>query len=764
VSPGLGPQSTAAPSSITGLVRRATPYALPAVVGVYGVVAIILSALGISGWVVAGILLAGLVALVGAIWWKSIQDSRAAAAAAAEAAALRQEEAWLRRAVERADIGMGVVDANGAWLHVNSRLRAMLDRSEADLLATSLPGVTAEADANAVAGALAKLTGSPGGYWKSEARQVRGDGGVIPVLVSITRLSDGAAGKRTFLVQELDISAAKRAETVREVMVAVRHAIAASATWEQAAPAVLGSMCTELGWDVSQLWTLEPDSKVLRVRQTFQADDPRLAEFDRACHLMSLPGNSGLMSRAMRSGVPAVDEDVSAMSESLLGEAAGRAGLVVAAATPISYGGNASGVIVLLARGARDLDDEVMTMLSVAGAEVGQFLHRSDMTLALQRSEADHRAIVERSPIGIARISAEGELVEGNDALLKMLEHDFNTLRTQVWPELQRAYDMAAGRANKGPLLAGISDGGSVQVRAATGGGRWLWLQMSAASIPDPKGRPEHVLVMIEDVTSVREAQDKLTEALEAQQRANGDLEKLDRTKTEFLSIVSHEFRTALTGIQGFSELIRDGGLEQDELRAYGGYIFNDADRINRLISDMLDLDRMESGRMSIRMADVDINEVLSDIVARAASASSMVEFKSDLDPRLPIVTGDRDRLIQVISNLVNNAVKYSPEGGTVTITSRAEGGYALVTVADTGLGIPPDEIAHVFERFRRVRSGAAQSIAGTGLGLTIVKQIVEMHGGKIWVESALGHGSAFHFTIPLAPEAVTPAMQLRHA
>src|SRR5207302_3629785 len=197
---------------------------------------------------------------------------------------------------------------------------------------------------------------------------------------------------------------------------------------------------------------------------------------------------------------------------------------------------------------------------------------------------------------------------------------------------------------------------------------------------------------------------------------ANTNLEKLDRTKSEFLSIVSHEFRTALTGIQGFSELIRDGGLEPDEVRAYGGYIFSDADRVNRLIGDMLDLDRMESGRMTIRMADVDINEVLSDTLARAASSTS-VDFKPDLDPRLPIVTGDRDRLVQVVSNLVNNAVKYSPEGGTVTVTTRVEGHYALVSVTDTGIGIPAEEIAHVFERFRRVRSGAAQSIPGTGMG-----------------------------------------------
>src|SRR5207237_8118821 len=109
--------------------------------------------------------------------------------------------------------------------------------------------------------------------------------------------------------------------------------------------------------------------------------------------------------------------------------------------------------------------------------------------------------------------------------------------------------------------------------------------------------------LMIEDVTAMRETSDKLAEALEAQRDANTNLEKIDRTKSEFLSIVSHEFRTALTGIQGFSELIRDGGLETDEVRAYGGYIFNDADRVDRLIGDLLDLERMESGRMTIGRA-----------------------------------------------------------------------------------------------------------------------------------------------------------------
>src|SRR5437867_6996865 len=293
-------------------------------------------------------------------------------------------------------------------------------------------------------------------------------------------------------------------------------------------------------------------------------------------------------------------------------------------------------------------------------------------------------------------------------------------MRTSAWPDMLRAYDQAAARQRKAPFLAGFTAGSSLLVRAATGAGNWLWLQLTVTSIPDSSGVPEHVLVMIEDVTAVRETSDRLSEALEAQRDANANLEKIDRTKSEFLSIVSHEFRTALTGIQGFSELIRDGGLEADEVKAYGGYIFNDADRVNRLISDMLDLDRMESGRMSMRSGDVDINDVLMEAISRAAPSATTVEFKSDLDPRLPIVAGDRDRLVQVVSNVVNNAVKYSPDGDTVILASGVEGRFALISVTDTGIGIPPDEIGHVFERFRRVRSGAAQSIPGTGLGLKI--------------------------------------------
>jgi PAS domain S-box-containing protein len=673
-------------------------------------------------------------------------------------------EERLRLMLEAAMVGLALVDGEGRWIQVNDRLGTILGRPREELMQLPLEAVTAEKDRAVLSEALALLRSGDIVRWEGELNQVRGDGTRVPVAIAIGAAPGYVPGEPLLLVQESDISARKRLDGLRDCLVAVRHVIVGGLTWEQAVPQILSSLCAYLDQDLAQFWAADAERQALRVRHYWHRDASSYEALRDQSRAAAVPMGVGLLGRVWQSGVVAAVEDLTQANDYAGVDVAQAAGLRSLIAFPVVDAGVVIGVIEVLAGHVRSVQDDEVTMLSTIGVEIGQFIRRSDIAQALRRSEADHRAIFERSPIGIVRISGDGELVEANPALLGMLEHDFEAMRSNAWPDLLRAYDQAASRQRFAPLLAGITSGGSVQVRAATKSGKWLWLQLTATSIPDSDGRLEHLLVMIEDVTTVRETSDQLAEALESQRGANANLERLDRTKTEFLSIVSHEFRTALTGIQGFSELIRDGGLEPDEVRAYGGYIFNDADRINRLIGDMLDLDRMESGRMSMRAGDVDINEVLTEAMARAGSAAaSPIEFKSDLDPRLPIVVGDRDRLIQVVSNLVSNAIKYSPDGGTVTLSTRSEGGFALVSVTDTGLGIPPDEIGHVFERFRRVRSGAAQSIPGTGLGLTIVKQIVEMHGGKIWVESAVGHGSAFHFTVPLVAENVTP-LQRRHA
>ena len=170
------------------------------------------------------------------------------------------------------------------------------------------------------------------------------------------------------------------------------------------------------------------------------------------------------------------------------------------------------------------------------------------------------------------------------------------------------------------------------------------------------------------------------------------------------------------------------------------------------MINELLDLERMESGRTSLARDPVDLIELAQEALARAESTTPLHTFRLQTEGNVETVIGDADKLTQVFANLISNAIKYSPEGGEVMVRISAEPATAVVSVTDSGLGIPTEDLERIFERYARIESANTRYIAGTGLGLPIVKQIVEMHGGKVTVESEAGAGSTFSFTIPWAP------------
>ena len=238
-------------------------------------------------------------------------------------------------------------------------------------------------------------------------------------------------------------------------------------------------------------------------------------------------------------------------------------------------------------------------------------------------------------------------------------------------------------------------------------------------------------------------------EAFEQQRAAVAELERLNRAKSDFVSIVSHEFRTPLTGIQGFSEMMASEDLTPEEMREYAGDINKDAHRLNRMITEMLDLDKMESGRMQLHRESLDLNAIVSDAVDRVRPNAPQHPVSLRLDPLVGEMNGDRDKLTQVMANLLSNAVKYSPNGGEIVVSTRVEGNAAHVVVRDHGMGIPEASLEAIFERYGRVESLATRHIQGTGLGLPIVRQIVQLHGGAVWAESSVGEGSVFHVRLP---------------
>jgi len=415
----------------------------------------------------------------------------------------------------------------------------------------------------------------------------------------------------------------------------------------------------------------------------------------------------------------------------------------------------ASVVTLVYALTGRTLD----TFLMVVGAALGMLLvassvlaHRDSAQLIdiSVRSEKDLEErtstlnqVISHAPLGVARVGVDLTILDVNPSLGSLLHAAAKVLvgsnvREYLSPEaLQDLIERSK------PLWEGQVDtveGDTATIRAD---GSDVWLHYIITGVRRPNGMIDYFIAMFEDITAKHEAQETAAANL-------AGLERLNKLKSEFVSMVSHEFRTALVGIQGFSEILQTGDSTADDVKSLATDINNDAQRLNRMIGEMLDLDRMEAGKIRLNPQPLDLNKLISDTIERAQAASDQHHITADLDRALPIINGDADRLVQVVSNLLTNAVKYSPEGGDVLVKTRAEDGSVHVSVVDHGVGIAPEFVDRLFGRYERFESNRTSKVVGTGLGLAISRQIVELHGGRIWVESKPGDGSTFQFTVPL--------------
>ena len=242
-------------------------------------------------------------------------------------------------------------------------------------------------------------------------------------------------------------------------------------------------------------------------------------------------------------------------------------------------------------------------------------------------------------------------------------------------------------------------------------------------------------------------------------EEVNKKLKEIDKVKSDFISIVSHELRTPLTSIKAFAELILMKPKMPPEKRNKLLNIINgETDRLSRLINDILDLTKIEAGKLSWHITKVSLGDIIQTSVSgiQSLADNKSILIKVGLPESLPPFYGDRDRLIQVITNILSNSIKFTPQGGKIDITARHEQApkhQFVVTVTDTGIGIPSNDLELIFEKFRRSGDVLTNNIQGTGLGLAITRQIVEYHGGAVWAKSIQGEGSTFTFTLPLTKE-----------
>jgi signal transduction histidine kinase len=239
--------------------------------------------------------------------------------------------------------------------------------------------------------------------------------------------------------------------------------------------------------------------------------------------------------------------------------------------------------------------------------------------------------------------------------------------------------------------------------------------------------------------------------------KANALLQEYDRLKSEFVGIVAHDFRKPLMAIRGFSELVlEEPDLPVETREEFMRTVITETEHLALLANDTLLITQIETGEFSFNFRDVELGPFILESVPLGLSDHSVL---MDVPADFPKVVADPDRLRQVLTNLVTNAVKYSPDGGSITVRCRERGlHHVVIAVIDHGLGIPPEQVGKLFQKFERVRSDEHMKISGTGLGLYICRLIVEGHGGQIWVESEPGKGSTFAIALPLDARAARSA------
>jgi two-component system phosphate regulon sensor histidine kinase PhoR len=334
---------------------------------------------------------------------------------------------------------------------------------------------------------------------------------------------------------------------------------------------------------------------------------------------------------------------------------------------------------------------------------------------ALHREKSETALMVDSMAEGVVAADQRGRVVNANESARRLLGYDPGS----HLPDLPQLFRAKAARSVVDAALRGET------VRAAELEIDGMVLTLSARPLPDGG-----LILVMQDLTEIR---------------------KLESMRRDFVANVSHELKTPLTSISGYSETLLTDQPDQETVQRFLQVILDNAHRMQRLVDSLLDLSRIESGRWQPRMDEVDLGDVIQGVMddCHEKSVQCKVSIEMDLAPDATLIVADEDAVRQVVLNLVDNALRYSPSGGKVICRSRLKGEEIALSVSDTGAGIAREHLPRIFERFYRADPSRSREEGGTGLGLAIVKHLVEAHGGRVAAESVLGRGTTITAFFP---------------
>ena len=363
--------------------------------------------------------------------------------------------------------------------------------------------------------------------------------------------------------------------------------------------------------------------------------------------------------------------------------------------------------------------------LEMLGASLNQTAARMDRAIRTLTEERNLSSAILGSMVeGVAVVNGAERLVFANQGFADILELDVPPKSGSALVEIVRQTEMIEAVRQ---VLAGEP---RVEAEIVTGTLRQHFFAATVAAVR--AGETSGAVVVLHDITELR---------------------KLERVRRDFVANVSHEFKTPLTAIQGFSETLLAGAIDDPQNRErFLGIILEHSRRLARLTDDLLKLSQMDADRLELEIRRVSVAELIESCLETAQHRAAEKDIRVYLSQsnELPDIAGDRRRLAEVLQNLLDNATQYTLPGGRITLSAEVREADVVFTVSDTGIGIPKADQSRIFERFYRVDAARSREAGGTGLGLAIAKHLVEVHGGRIWVESEIGQGSQFNFSVPI--------------
>ena len=549
------------------------------------------------------------------------------------------------------------------------------------------------------------------------------------------------------------------------------RALLDATTIDEAAPKILEAICEALGWEHGALWTIDREANALRCAEIWNSPLVRLPEFDEASRRATFKRGIGLPGRVWASGEPAWIPDVVHDSNFPRAGIAAREGLHAAFGFPILLRGEVLSVMEFFSREIREPDADLLSMLATVGNQIGMFSDRL-------RAQEERDRFFTLSLDMLCVVGFDGSLKRVNPAWHRILGYDDADLLSRPYLDFIHPDDREATIAE----AAKLTEGKEVlyfENRYWHKDGTLRWLLWAAAPIPEQQiayaaGRDitEHKAAeetMARDARELqathRELEDqasRLAQLVRELEVAKRRAEDAAETKSAFLANMSHEIRTPLNAILGMTTLALQTRLtaeQQDYLRT----VKSSSLALVAIVNDILDFSKIEARRLELELVEFELRETVGDTAKAIAirAAEKGLELACDVGPDVPeLLLGDAGRLRQVLLNVLANAVKFTNEGEVVlrvSVENAAEPHVQLhFSVRDTGIGIPLDKQEQIFRAFTQADSSTTRRYGGTGLGLAIALRLVELMGGRMWVESEIGRGSTFHFTAvfdrPAAP------------